>query len=339
MLYVSTRNRTEVYTAYRALHENAAPDGGMFVPFQLPKYDHNEIVQLEQRSFGETVAQILNLFFASQLNGWDVDFCIGRLPIKLTTISRRTILAELWHNPKSTYAYAEQNLYTEIAGVTAAPTNWACVAIRIAMLFGLYGVLLRSGTEKIDIAVTASDFTVPMSAWYARKMGLPVETIVCSSSESGSIWDFIHKGELNTGATANKLDWQAADPTGLERLIFETFGPEAVADYIQVREKGGIYRIAAEEEGLLNHQLYASVVGAKRADSVISSTFHTRGYILDPYTAMSYASLQDYRAQRGENNTTVFLADNSPLAYAGHVSNAIGIPEKDLPERLLSAKE
>ncbi len=339
MLYVSTRNRTEVYTAHRALHENAAPDGGMFVPFQLPKYEQNEIAQLENQSFGETVAQILNLFFASQLNGWDVDFCIGRMPIKLRTISRRTILAELWHNPASTYAYVEQNLYAKMAGVTVKPTNWACVAIRIAVLFGLYGVLLRSGTEKIDIAITAGDFTVPMSAWYARKMGLPIETVVCSCSENGSVWDFIQRGELNTGVTANRADCQAVVPIGLERLIFETLGSEAVANYISVRERGGVYRIPAEESGLMNHRLYVSVVGARRIDSVISSVFRTRGCVLDPHTAMSYASLQDYRAQKGENITTVFLADNSPLAYAGHVASAIGIPERDLPERLHAAKE
>ena len=33
MLYVSTRNTRETYTAYRVLHETYAPDGGHFAPF------------------------------------------------------------------------------------------------------------------------------------------------------------------------------------------------------------------------------------------------------------------------------------------------------------------
>ena len=31
MLYLSTRNTTDCYTAYRALNESQAPDGGFFV--------------------------------------------------------------------------------------------------------------------------------------------------------------------------------------------------------------------------------------------------------------------------------------------------------------------
>ena len=48
MLYVSTRNRMDTYTAYRALHEKNAPDGGKFVPFQLVAFDAGEIEQLKQ---------------------------------------------------------------------------------------------------------------------------------------------------------------------------------------------------------------------------------------------------------------------------------------------------
>ena len=38
MLYVTTRNNRDAYTARRALTENRGPDGGFFVPFREPVF-------------------------------------------------------------------------------------------------------------------------------------------------------------------------------------------------------------------------------------------------------------------------------------------------------------
>lgn len=343
MLYVSTRNRAEVYTAHRALHENLAPDGGKFVPFQLTAFEKDEIAQFKEKSFGETVAHILNLFFSARLNGWDVDFCIGRNPVKLISIGRRTVVGELWHNPVAAYTYVEKSLYTKLTGKTQTPTEWAQIAIRLAVLFGLYGELSRAGIESVDIAVAAGDFSVPMAAWYARQMGLPVGTIICSTNENSAPWDLIHRGEFNTGTTVLKTDLPDLDiahPVGLERLIYGTLGDEEVKRYLAVSAKGGVYHIAEMDVlATLSHKLYACVVGTKRVDSVISSVYRTNDYIMDPYTALSYGGLQDYRARTGENRTTLLLAERSPVAFVQRIANAIGITVKDLSNRLNTPKE
>ena len=36
MLYVTTKSSTETYTDARTLTVDTAPDGGLFVPFQMP---------------------------------------------------------------------------------------------------------------------------------------------------------------------------------------------------------------------------------------------------------------------------------------------------------------
>lgn len=343
MLYVSTRNRTEVYTAHRALHENYAPDGGMFVPFRLVSYEQDDLIKLKEKSFGETVANILNLFFAVRLSSWDVESCIGRNPVRLVSVGRRTVVGEVWHNPKTDYTYIEENLYSRMSASSRPATDWVKIAIRIAILFSMYGELSKAGVYAFDIALTAGDFSLPMAAWYARKMGLPIGVIVCASYENGNLWDLIHRGELNTGAAIAKTALPRLDTNyanGLERLLFGTLGVCEVARYLQTLESGSIYHLQDTAElPKLNNKLYACVVGARRVDSVISSVYQTNDYIMEPLAALSYGGLQDYRAKTGENRMTLLLAENSPHKFTNRIADAIGMTEKDLMNRLNAPKE
>ena len=63
MLYVTTRNTADAYTAYRALHEVFAPDGGYYVPFRLTAYSDEEISIIKTQTPGEIIAGILNVIF------------------------------------------------------------------------------------------------------------------------------------------------------------------------------------------------------------------------------------------------------------------------------------
>lgn len=345
MLYVSTRNKTDSYTAYRALHENRAPDGGIFVPFHLPRMSEEELIALKNQSFSETVAQILNRFFSCQFNGWDVEFCIGRYPYKLETMGQRIVVAELWHNTEATYAHMVQSLYNKLCtkkDASAVPPLWVSMAIEIAILFGVFGELFRKGIERADIAVSAGDFHYPMAAWYARRMGLPINCIICGCNENGGVWDLLHRGEFVTNASTVRTDLPVLDvsrPEGLECLIHGTLGSQEVGRYLEVCARRGSYHLTEEALGCLNQGMFAAVIGADRVDSVISSVYRTNAYMTDPLTAVSYGALQDYRARTGENRYTLLLARCSPLFSARRISSAIGCSQEKLEAMIHISKE
>ena len=99
MLYLSTRNKADSFTAYKVLHSAVAPDRGMFMPMRLPVQDDIALAAYERMSFGETTAAILNLFFGTELKGWDVDFAVGRQAMELVSAGYKVFMAESWHNP------------------------------------------------------------------------------------------------------------------------------------------------------------------------------------------------------------------------------------------------
>ena len=90
MLYITTRDKNESYTSYRALHEGFAPNGGLLLPMRFPEFSPEEIRGMKQNSFCENIAGILNLFFSTGLSGWDVEFAIGRKPAGVAVIGRKT---------------------------------------------------------------------------------------------------------------------------------------------------------------------------------------------------------------------------------------------------------
>jgi len=343
LLYVSTRNKTDSYTSNRALHEQSAPDGGMFVPFRLPQYSIEDIAVFTKRTFGENVAAILNLFFSSKLSGWDVDCCIGRYPVKIRTMGHRIVIAELWHNLESRYNYIEESLFQRVsADQRHAPTPWFRTALRIALLFGLYGQLLASGVTDVDTAFPAGDFSFPMAAWYAKKMGLPINRIVCACNENGSIWDLLHKGEINTGAPVVKTELPELDvayPAFLEQWIFDLFGADECKRFLERCRMRGIYQIPEESLGPVRESIAAAVVWKKRVDAITVSFYRTNSYILDPLTALSFGAVQDVRARTGENKITLIFSENDPRFSSGKIAPILGISDATLIELINSYKE
>lgn len=300
MLYVSTRNRTDAFTAYRAIHQEQASDGGVLVPFHMQALEHEALRTLLTQPFGQIVARVLNYFFPLQLTGWDVEFCIGRFPVKLKMMDNRVILGETWHNAQSTYRYLEQNLYARISathGKTA--TFWASNVIRTAVLFGLFGELASAHIYSADVSVAADDLSMLLAVWYAKRMGLGIGTILCGCDENSVAWDLLNRGEFHTNALKNN-DREAC---GVEQVIYELFGANEAKRYLHAYAERGIYEVDHEIFQASNHEIYVAVVGKTRTE------FIAKQNQLDLVGAKSYGALQDYRAHKGENRPTLLFTE------------------------------
>lgn len=342
MLYVTTRSNRDAYTAQRALCENRAPDGGLYLPFRMPRFTPEDIGALSEKPFSARVADILNLLFNTRLSGYDVEFCVGRYPVRLAPMSHRILMGESWHNPEGTFSHMTRSLAGRIrADGTPQAGDWTQIGIRIAVLFGIFGDLIREGIagngQSVDISVVSGDFSAPMSAWYARAWGLPIGNIVCCCNENNRVWELLHQGQLRTDGVSVTTATPEADvtlPVGLERLICACGGyPEALR-YVDACRQGGVY---CPNDGLLAEMrqgIGVSVVSGKRMESTIPSVYATNSYLLSPYSALAYAGLLDYRARTGESRWGLILAEKSPACDGRTVAGALGISLAELQSRL-----
>ena len=305
MLYVSTRNSADTFTAYRALHEEYAADGGFYAPFHLRAFSEEELSVFKSQPFAETVAEMLNLFFGLRLTGADVEFTIGRTPVRTQHLNYNLIMAELWRNPAGAFDYILQKLYSLITAKNEIklPNGWTRIAIEIAVLFGIYGILDNDKAQRFDVAVSTDDFADITAVLYAKDMGLPVNKIICACNDGSGAWDLVNRGEI---ATAVKAPY-------LEYLLFRAFGAGETARHLDACTRNVTYYVSEEQPEVLANELFAAVVGTNRIDTITGSMLTTNQYHIDPMTAVAFGGLQDYRAHSGVSANTLILAKDRPL--------------------------
>ena len=164
-------------------------------------------------------------------------------------------------------------------------------------------------------------------------MGLPIGNIICGCNSNGGFWDLLNRGEFSTGDIVTDTSTPEADivvPRNLERLICATLGVEETKQYLLCCSKGRTYRLSEDFLQILGKGLFAAVISDSRVASIIPGVYHTCGYVLSPYAALAYGSLQDYRAMTGHTNPALLVAERSPAKNRQQVSQLLQIPEKEL---------
>ena len=309
MLYLSTRNKADSFTAYRVLHSETAPDGGMFLPMQLPVQDDVSLAAFEQMSFGETTASILNQFFGTQLTGWDVDFAVGRQALDFVSAGYKISLAESWHNPEGTHNYLVRRLYYLVRGekyTRDTPNLWFQTVVNIAILFGVYGKYCRQEIYEFDVAVESGDLLLLLAIRYAQKMGLPIRKVILGCLDGDGVWELVSYGNYQTSRKERIVAFEA--------LLWLEFGYEEVQKYVSAildRKQYGLKDLKFE---CFRTDLFAAVVGDIRVKNIVESTMRTNNYQMERSTARAFGALQDYRAKNGINKNTLLFARNAPVA-------------------------
>lgn len=345
MLYVTTRNSQETYTSHHALTKDRGCCDGLFLPFQKHVFSLDELEALLGKSFCQCVAEVLNLFFSARMDAWDVECCIGSYPLRLVPMSHKITVAEIWNNPEWSFSRFARNLNARLQGSndTGKPSSWTLIAIRIAVLFGVFGRLKQLGlmeqNQRIDLSVCSGDFSAPMAAWYARRMGLPIGTIIFNCNDNSSAWDLLHRGELHTNdpiiPTATPL-CDVSVPINIERLICETLGMEEVMRYAAKSACASVFLLNDEQRQQLCNGFFGAVIGKNRTESIIRNVYRTSAYLLSPYSALAYGGLQDYRAANTEPIPALIVTEEGPLSTEDAVANAVGITKEVLRERVRS---
>ena len=342
MLYLTTRTLHDTYTAARAMSEDRGPDGGLFVPFTMPHPDRQQIKSLANKHFSQNVADIINLFFSTQLDSWAIEFSIGRYPVKLIPVSSRETVAETWHNPVWKFERLAKGIEKAIRQsdeVREVPSDWLMIASRIGVLFGIFGELMKQGkvsaSEPIDVAVPCGDFSAPMAVWYAKQMGLPISTVLCCCNDNNGTWKLLHKGEIRTDVVALETPTPLCDqvvPADLERLIFSNLGMKAALNFVDACNEGSGFYLEQEQLKVLREGLYVPVTSQKRLESAVKSLYRSCGYASDVYTALCYSGILDYRSVTGEGRQILILSEESPVYSAPFLSQCLEITPKKLME-------
>ena len=219
---------------------------------------------------------------------------------------------------------------------SANSINWGRVLPQIVYYISAYCDLLASGDiqngDSVNFCVPTGNFGNILAGYYAKKMGLPIEKMICASNANNILTDFIKTGIYDR----NRPFYMTASPSmdilissNLERLLFDMCGSdEEVAGYMRSLNENGRYEVSNIVKEKIQQTFNCGFCDDNRTMNTIEKVFNSTGYLMDTHTAVAYTVLQDYRAATADDTTAVVVSTASPFKFCDSVLTALG--EKEL---------
>ncbi|MBQ3000743.1 MAG: threonine synthase [Oscillospiraceae bacterium] len=218
---------------------------------------------------------------------------------------------------------------------TANSINIGRLAPQITYYFKAYSDLLRRGEikmgDKVNFSVPTGNFGDILAGYLAKRLGLPVGTLICASNANNVLTDFIRTGTYDRRRPLHKTISPSMDilvSSNLERLLYFMSGDtDMVAALMQKLNTEGYYQVPAQLLTKIQAEFWAGCCDDKKASATIRSAWETTGYLCDPHTAAGWAVAEEYREATGDMRPMVVLSTASPYKFPGAVLSALTEPE------------
>lgn len=224
---------------------------------------------------------------------------------------------------------------------SANSINWGRLAPQIAYYVSAYADLVQRGAvacgDPVDFAVPTGNFGNILAAEYARRMGLPIRTLLCASNKNNILTDFFNTGVYDVNRPFYLTPSPSMDilvSSNLERLLFE------LADRDGAMVEGWMGKLAAKQpyrlEGAaaarLRQGFDAGWADIERARASIRRAWQQEHYLMDPHTAVAQAVAEDW-ANRDPKVPLVVVSTAHPYKFGPEVARALwgddSVPEGD----------
>ncbi len=195
-----------------------------------------------------------------------------------------------------------------------------------------YAKLLKEGAikdgEKINVCVPTGNFGNILAAYYAKKMGTPIDRLICASNENKVLFDFFRTGVYDRNREFKLTSSPSMDiliSSNLERLIYEAAGSDAKANVklMESLQTEGKYEITDAMKEVLA-SFYGNFADEAETAEEIKAVYEKDGYVLDTHTAVASKVYRKYVEETGDKTVTVIASTASPYKFTRSVLDALG---------------
>ena len=183
--------------------------------------------------------------------------------------------------------------------------------------------------KQINFVVPTGNFGNILAAYYAYKMGVPVNKLICASNRNKVLTDFFETGVYDKNREFYLTSSPSMDiliSSNLERLIYEIAGDKTAGFMKDLKEKGK-YKLTKEMKEKLELFVGGYAEDAEMSKA-IADLYKKESYIIDTHTAVATAVYNKYRANTADETCTVIASTASPYKFSRAVLNSIA-PEYD----------
>ena len=216
---------------------------------------------------------------------------------------------------------------------SANSINWGRLLPQVVYYFSAYCDMVNKGLvklgDKVNFCVPTGNFGNILAGYYAMKMGLPVNRLVCASNANNVLTDFIKTGTYDKNRQFHTTVSPSMDiliSSNLERLLFDLSGMDdaQIRSWMTMLSNEGKYTVTDVVKAKLDAVFSGGFCDDDTTRKVIGELYKEQNYLIDTHTAVAYKVLCDYRAETGDNTPAVVVSTASPYKFCDAVLEAIG---------------
>lgn len=223
-----------------------------------------------------------------------------------------------------------ESLHKQNIALSAANSvNIGRIVFQIIYHFWAYISLFKNNKltlgEKISIVVPSGNFGNILGAFFAKKMGLPIDKLVVASNVNNILSDFINTGVYDISKrNLLKSKSPAMDilkSSNVERVLYALFGAKRTKECMQSLNTTGAYTLNEDELALLREDFLALFCDDTQCLQSIAQGFKC-GFVLDPHSAIAYYGAKKLQ-EEGAIAKTIFLSTAEWSKFAPSVWEAL----------------
>lgn len=222
---------------------------------------------------------------------------------------------------------------------SANSINWGRLVPQIIYYISAYCDMYKSGAislgENIDVCVPTGNFGNIFACYIAKKMGLPVDKLVCASNKNNILTDFISKGVYDR----NRAFYATMSPSmdilissNLERLLYLLFGCERCAALMSELTANGKYELTDGELQILRKSFVGYYTDEDECAECIKMTYEKENRLIDTHTAVAVHAAEQYMDDNKATSKMLIASTASAYKFASDVLSSLGYdkPASDL---------
>lgn len=215
---------------------------------------------------------------------------------------------------------------------SANSINWGRLAPQIVYYISVYCDMLKRGDDLsrgFNVTVPTGNFGNILAAYYAKKMGVPINMLICASNSNNVLTDFINTGVYDRNRNFYTTISPSMDiliSSNLERMLFELYGQDdgAVGELQRLLSSEGRFTVSDEVRQGMNRLFWGGCCDDKATLETINSVYKKFGYLIDTHTAVAVNVYEQYKSKTGDNRPCVIASTASPYKFAASVLSALG---------------
>lgn len=202
---------------------------------------------------------------------------------------------------------------------------------QIVYYFYAYAQLVKNNEMKngdlINFTVPTGNFGNILAGYYAKKLGLPVNKLICASNDNKVLYDFFETGNYNR----NREFILTASPSmdilissNLERFLYHLDGDSKhICEIMNSLNDKGEYNFEIKSKDIVG--AYAS----EEETFMAIRNLYKKGYVIDTHTAVAFEGYRKYLKETNDKTKNVIVSTASPYKFTPEVCSAIDNKHKE----------